>query len=179
MGQSEKCVVAINPSFVVFYCLKTKTSNNKWWVNMTNVLGPSNPPSVVFSLFTKPSSIWKPLSPESLHPLSIHRNWPLAQVKRIVDRYSNKQDGLRAANAFKELYKNSFGIAIVEKHLPKLPKQITSWLVLPYNLVLVLGGLQKMVSSLRVPGGFCFQKVGLSWSLGGKHLLHLLRSMSK
>ena len=129
-----------------------------------------------FSLFTKPSSIWQPLGPSSMHPLSIHLHWPRAQCKRIRSRYSSELEGEVAANAFKLRYFNLFGVRIDEPmSRPNLPIQATSWIVLPYNFCLVLGGLTRIVTSFVFPDGFSFKRARLSWSLGGKHLIHLLR----
>ena len=38
--------------------------------------------SLSYRLFTKPSSIWTPLSSESHHPESIRRPWPKARVRK-------------------------------------------------------------------------------------------------
>ena len=129
---------------------------------------------VFFRLFVKETSIWKPLSPDSSHPRSIHLHWPRAQITRIFSRFSSKKEGEIAVNNFKQLYFGSFGTAIDESHLPRHPVRNTSWIVLPYNLCLI-SGLARLVSTFVVPFGFAFDKVGLSWKLGGKHLMHLLR----
>ena len=131
--------------------------------------------SCVFRLFTKPTNIWQPLSPESHHPRSVHMHWPAAQAKRIFAKFTDRVEGLSAVNNFKFLYTRSFGAMYVEEHLPKLPKQATSWIVLPYSFCLAFGGFARCVRSLVVPDGFCFDKMGLSWSRGEKHLIHLLR----
>ena len=144
-------------------------------LDVSTVRGCGGYRSCVFRLFVKPTNIWRPLSPESQHPASIHKHWPAAQAKRIFSRFSNAGEGMAAVNNFKAFYKRSFGAAICDEYLPKRPKQVTAWLVLPYSLCLVLGGLPKIVRSFCVPSSFCFDKVGLSWSLGGKHLIHLLR----
>ena len=130
----------------------------------------------VFSLFTKPSSIWQPLSPESLHPSSIHLHWPRAQCKRIGSKFSCAVEGNRALEAFKARYYNSFQVHIAEHtSKPDLPCAATSWIVVPYNVCLLLGGLARGVSSFVFPDGFSFRRARLSWSLGSKHLIHLLR----
>ena len=87
-------------------------------------------------------------------------------------------DGRVAVGKFRDLYFNSFGITFADfagerkSRLPKLDR--TSWLVLPYNLCLVKAGISRVVSSLGVDSLLGY-RVGLSWSLGGKHLVHLLR----
>ena len=126
-----------------------------------------------FSLFSKPSSIWKPLGQDSNHPISVHRHWPRAQLNRIRSRFSLEQEGEEAADKFRQLYTMAFGYAIDEAQTLSRPKPNTSWMVLPYSLC--VGGLQKRVSTLAVPSGLLFERVRLSWRLGGKHLIHLLR----
>ena len=132
--------------------------------------------TVRFSLFTKPSSIWRPLSPDSNHPKSIHDHWPLAQCNRIMGKFSCPTEGRRAVEAFKSLYFSHFGVPIKEQRCkPDLPDRPSSWIVLPYNLCLVLGGITRAVMSLVFPDGFCVDRARLSWRLGGKHLVQMLR----
>ena len=93
-----------------------------------------------FSLLTKPSSIWQPLSPDSNHPKSIHVHWPRAQCARIRGLFSCAVAGDRAVKAFKLRYFNSFGVHICQpESKPDLPTRPTSWIVLPYNACLLLG----------------------------------------
>ena len=133
---------------------------------------------LTFSLFQKDSSIWKPLSPDSLHPLSIHVHWPQAQCKRIAKRYSCPKKGTIAVERFKEKYKRLFGVPMLDlrkRHKTFSPVSHKTWLVLPYHKSLVSGRLSKVVSSLSVPDGLSCDKVGLSWALNSKHLVHRLR----
>ena len=131
--------------------------------------------SLSFRLYQKPSSIWKPLSPESLHPHSIHTHWPLAQCNRIMRRHTNAEEGRACVSRFKALYSQMFGIPFAEKHKSFRPQQVSSWIVLPYNVCLVGVRLGQVVSSLSVPTGLSFSRVRLAWSLNSKHLVHRLR----
>ena len=127
-------------------------------------------------LFTKPSSIWHPLSQESYHPASIHQHCPVAQCRRILSKFTCPKAGRNAVEDFKARYFNSFLVPVSEpKSKPNLPYVATSWLVLPYNVCLLLGGLRKVVASLVTPDCVSFRRVRLSWSLGSKHLVHELR----
>ena len=128
-----------------------------------------------FRLYKKPSSIWKPLSPESLHPKSVHVHWPLAQCDRILRRHTNAKEEVASVSHFKTLYSRLFGIPIAEKHKSFRPQQVSSWIVLPYNVCLVGVRLSQVVSSLSVPIGLSFSRVRLAWSLNSKHLVHRLR----
>ena len=131
-----------------------------------------------FRLFVKPTSIWKPLSPESLHPSSIHKHWPRAQCERIRKRFSCKAEGETAVAKLKALYFDSFGITVADKqkpHLPKSPISSSSWMVMPYHLCLVMSHFGQVVSSLVVPQCLSFDRVRLSWKLNSPHLIHRLR----
>ena len=132
--------------------------------------------SCSFDLFTKPTSIWKPLSPESNHPLNVHLHWPLAQCQRIRSKFSCKNAGEAAVQEFKTRYESSFGIKIAERHKFLSPKLPTSWIVFTYSLCLAKARLSSLVSKCFVPPGLGFCRLRLSWRLGGKHLIHLLRT---
>ena len=142
-------------------------------LDVSRVSGPRND-LLSFSLFTKPSNIWQPLSPESSHPFSVHKFWPLAQCKRIYSKHSDIAEGVRAVDSFKAKYFDLFGVDITSRTGPKPPKVPISWLVLPVTFCFG-GRLSKTVSSVSVPSGFDLEKVRLSWELGNKHLMHLLR----
>ena len=133
-----------------------------------------------FSLFQKTTSIWKPLSPESVHPPSIHMHWPLAQCRRIFRRFSDPRKGRAAVDLFRGKYKASFGVELKVLHLQRAghkslqPKHKTSWLVLPFHRCLSRK-VGHAVASLSVPRSMPFEKVGLAWSLNSRHLAHRLR----
>ena len=130
-----------------------------------------------FSLFKKTSSIWTPLSPDSLHSSAIHRHWPMAQVERIRRRFTCPQAAEKAVREFEYLYNKLFGLPISKKHQTFSPrKQNMSWLVLPYHRCLVEGKIGQVVRLLSVPFGLAFDMVGLSWSLNSRHLVHRLRT---
>ena len=131
--------------------------------------------SLSFRLYQKPSSIWRPLSPESQHPHSIHLHWPIAQCRRIMKRHTSTKEGEEAVRRFKALYSHAFGRPIAERHKNSRPKLASSWIVLPYHVCLVAVRLSQVVSSLVVPVSLSFDRVRLSWSLCGKHLVHRLR----
>ena len=134
-------------------------------------------PTVSFELFTKPSSIWQPLSPESVHAPQVHKHWPLAQCKRIRSKFSSKKGGEQAVQHFKSLLFDSFGIQLAEGLKSSLPNISVkrSWLVMPYHRCLVMSKFGRVVGSLKVPLSMSFDKVRLSWKLSAPHLVHRLR----
>ena len=131
-----------------------------------------------FRLHTKPSSIWQPLSPGSMHPKSVHLHWPSAQCKRIKSRFSNHVEGDMAVDSFKARFFRLFQTRICEqKSTPNISNEAMSWIVLPYNICLLLGGLPRTIAGFEFPVSFPFSRARLSWSLGGQHLTHLLRQL--
>ena len=55
---------------------------------------------VLFRLYTKPSSIWQPLSPESSHHLGVHKFWPAAECNSIHSRFSDPKEGDLSVSRF-------------------------------------------------------------------------------
>ena len=141
---------------------------------------PGGSGSCTFQLYTKASSTWQPLSPDSCHPRSIHAHWPFAQCTRILSRFSCPVEGNLAVESFKARFFNSFQVRIREpEKKPQISSGPSSWVVLPYNVCFVLGKLSRVVSSLVFPSCFPFCRVRLSWSLGGQHVVHLLRGLGE
>ena len=130
-----------------------------------------------YSLYKKQTSIWQPLSSESMHSYSIHKHWPLAQCKRIRGRFSRKADGESAVQSFKREMFSVCGKNIEEIVCPNRLKQTASWMVLPYCFELGSLQIQRFLSSVKVPKELTdlFGSVKVSWRLGSKHLIHLLR----
>ena len=113
-----------------------------------------------FRLYNKPTSIWRPLSPASRHPLSMHKHQTLAQCLRIAAKFSDPILAKEAIKALKAKYLNLLGVAVMDHRnsSPNLPKQSTSWIVLPYSLCLALVRLGSCVSSFPFPGDLPFCK---------------------
>ena len=127
-----------------------------------------------FRLFTKPTSIWKPLSCESMHPLFVHRHWPMAQCKRIRKRFSCDKAGEDAVSAFKDRVSNLCGVQVSVG--AKSPKHLlpTSWLVLPFCFAIGSEVSTAAASVIVPPCIRVFSKVRISWALGNKRLMHLI-----
>ena len=139
-------------------------------------VGPKNSP--VFSLFTKPTNIWHPLSPESCHHSSIHLHWPVCQYKRIKARFSCQSEGVRAAGLFSRVYAEATGGVKICDQQPEPSRSVpTSWFVIPFDFVLGGSRVQQALSNVIVPVCIgAFERVKVSWTLGNKHLMHILRS---
>ena len=130
-----------------------------------------------FSLFIKPTSIWRPLSPESMHPVTVHEHWPISQCARISKRFSDTKQAATAVADFKHQLSLINGVTIGEvANLPK-PKQITSWIVLPFTYVLGNSRISSVVSRLNIPNSLSsvFGRIRISWKLANKRLMHMLR----
>ena len=95
----------------------------------------------------------------------------------MQEDFSDPSEGERAVNRFKNMFFDSFGITIAEERKSPLPKVTSSWIVMPYQLCLVMSGFAKVCSSLVVPLSLLsvVDKVRLSWKLSCPHLIHRLR----
>ena len=137
-------------------------------------VGPSG--RLMFSLFSKPTSIWQPLSLESCHPLSIHMHWPISQCNRIAERFSCSRQSCLAVSQFKTAYKEANdGVEVCEKRPFSALKLSTNWMVLPFDFSIGYSRVQQAISQIRVPSSAPFDRVKVSWSLANKHLMHLVR----
>ena len=114
-----------------------------------------------------------------MHSVSIHKHWPLAQIARIRKRFSDSGEAVVAIETFKNRYLASTGVQITEQQMavPSYPKTPTSWLVLPFVFGLSTKKIQSSVSKVRVPDvvSHLVSSVRISWCLGNKHLMHLVR----
>ena len=133
----------------------------------------------VFSLFTKPSSIWQPLGIESCHHPSIHMHWPINQCMRIGERYSHSVLGSEAVHSFRKAYRAATGVEICSVTQPKSERcSSTSWVVVPFDFVMGNARIQQAINLVKLPLGALgsFKRVMVSWALGNKHLMHKLRT---
>jgi len=130
-----------------------------------------------FCLFTKPTSIWKPLSPESMHPASVHMHWPIAQCNRIRKRFSCYLKAETAVQTFESKLFAANGVTV--ESWVKRPRSIcsTSWMVLPFDFCLGSSRVMSTVKNVVVPESIwsVLSQVKISWKLGNKRLMHLLR----
>lgn len=53
-----------------------------------------------YRLHVKDTRQWRPLLPCSAHPKMVHETWPIAQAKRICNRFSSFNLGKKAAHEF-------------------------------------------------------------------------------
>ena len=91
--------------------------------------------------------------------------------------FSDKADAEAAVEQFKHEMVSAGGKHIEEIVCPHRPMQTASWMVLPFCYELGNSNIQKFLSSVEVPNSLVglFQSVKVSWRLGSKHLIHLLR----
>lgn len=137
---------------------------------------------ISYSLFTKPSSIWKPLSPLSCHPASVHFSWPAGQLKRIVNRCQSKQVGLQHVIKFKRDFEIATRLDL--DHLSRSTSISSSrihgdvcWLVLPFNHCWASARFQRVLRDAMqtrsvILGSFFFK---IAWRLGEPNLTLLFR----
>ena len=133
--------------------------------------------SPVFSLLTKPSSIWQPLGIASCHHSSIHVHWPINQCARIFERCSDPAEGSLEVDAFCADYKRATGVEVCMAQPKPNISGSASWFVLPFDFVIGNAGVQA-INWVCVPLGVLrfFDRIMVKWSLSDKYLMHKLRS---
>lgn len=80
---------------------------------------------------------WRPLLPCSAHPKMVHETWPIAQAKRICNRFSSFNLGKKAAHEFLQ---SSHAVGIdtethhpdASKNYPTNQRPVLPRLILPY-----------------------------------------------
>ena len=94
---------------------------------------------------------------------------------RIGKRFSDPWLAQQAVRDFKKSFFDATGVAIAVQNqpLPKLEHAV-SWLVLPFNFI-YRNLIGRAIASVKPPLS-CFDKVRVSWSLGYKHIQHLIKT---
>jgi len=146
--------------------------------------GSSNVPAPLkHCIHLKPSSHWRPLSMESMHPPSVHRSWPIAQMVRIRSLCSSKS--MRAQHLESFLYRlkeaGSCWYACKSRTpTNRVDKRSHRYLVLPFSFPLksVAGLLTRSLEEVRAKW-VCHDSnlpiTRIAWSLGAKHLITRLK----
>ena len=136
-----------------------------------------------FELYVKPTSIWRPLSPQSCHTPNVHKHWPLAQLKRIEHRFSCAARAGREKTEFIRNFEEVTGVEMPRNNRSSdrhNSTPVSSWIVIPY-----CGAWSffrsRVLKDVYVPESLhgLFGSVRVSWSLWSRHLIHLLRSHSR
>ena len=140
-----------------------------------------------YCLHLKETRQWRPLLPSSAHPKSVHHSWPTAQAARIRKCFSNLKVGRKTAIDFINSLR-SIDVHIVA-HYPKHSgkhvdhKPVLPRLIFPYCVEWASAQLSKVLN--RVSRSYSFlllnevperPPVQIAWELGGRHLVHMLRS---
>ena len=132
-----------------------------------------------FSLFSKRSSLWQPLSALSCHHPSVHDAWPLADLARRVLRCSSQEDRREAEKALISAFRHRFGyfpVSGIRKNTSRIsaqPNRLFPRLIVPYNFVWGRAGVVSALHDVAQWQGL--QHVRLSWSLNYPYLLVRLK----
>ena len=155
---------------------------------------------VSFSIHTKPTSQWTPLSSWSGHPRSVHLGWPKAMVQRHKTLSLHKHDALKSTNVFRQQLQEAEPRhpALAELTSPALKRwgfgdvqapqsQATDqdlWLVLPFHPAWAAAGLAKILRWVNTwlngrgcPSTRC--RLRISWALGGPHLARRIAGLAR
>ena len=119
----------------------------------------------------------------SSHCYDVHAAWPIAHLNRIRRRCSDSSNASKLILDFLLLYKSFQGVSLEEvtpsmhrKHaLKRSSSNRASWIVLPFSMEWLNSRFRNILrESLSHPLlGNC--DVRVAWSLGNRHLIHVLR----
>jgi hypothetical protein len=87
-----------------------------------------------YKLYVKPTALWRPLSPASLHAEFMHTAWPLGQIQRLRNRFSD----VRLAEREVEIYIKKLSVSGIERPVQTTSNRphvlrASSWVVFPYR----------------------------------------------
>jgi hypothetical protein len=138
-------------------------------------------------LYTKPTSQWIPLSVRSGHPESVHRSWPKGQLARFSRLCTRRADAELLKQRFiQELIAAGGRPPDLNRSPPtRSSRTPSSYLVIPYRkewaTACIMAAIRRVrdrhLADLQQEGTGDYAEVGLSWSLGGLHLVHFLRGL--
>ena len=135
-------------------------------------------------LFVKQTSVWKPLSVDSAHHVSVHMARPRGMVGRLFRRFSAISEARAYVRQFVARYKRvqcvEFGEINVAKSSGPFRDGKPSWLVVPYRHE--GGDISNALRSVQFPKALASrvdqQLARVAWSSGSKHLVHVIRFKS-
>ena len=129
----------------------------------------------------KETSICQPLSPTSMHSPANHASWPRGTVQRIQKLCSSAAESRKVVDRFKELW-GQHDIYVMDTLGPSAVRdKKCSRAIVPFSDVWRRAGLQHVVASFSarladaLSGLPITSRLGISWSLGGVHLVRQIR----
>ena len=141
-----------------------------------------------FQLYLKQTSVWRPLSPWSSHPWSVHASWPKSQEVRNGRRFSSSARAGDAVSKFWEDLVCAFGVSVrgdqatIKRNSVTISTQPKSlWMVLPHRLCWAQARIANVISKcLRPEDAFktTMGDIRLSWRLGSPHLCQVLKRIN-
>ena len=136
------------------------------------------------SLYRKETSLWVPLSHASHHHPSVHKWWPLSEIRRIHSRCSSSFEANQLERCFRHDLKVRCGQHPALIHSPPRSnpsKQSTrTWIVLPYRVEWARAHIAHVFREIGKNLNPQVQRYipGIAWRLSGKHLVHRVRGLS-
>ena len=141
-----------------------------------------------YRLYTKPTSIWLPLSPSSMHRETVHFGWPRAAVCRIRKRCHSRVIGDEEVAKFTEQLNSvtfpEYAETILSKSGVVRPVEdrsrirFVSRIILPFSWDWQFADLNSVLRSLRDRMACLGFDIQIAWSNGGRHLHQALRGMA-
>ena len=127
-----------------------------------------------FTVHTKSTSIWTPLSMTSAHHPCVHTEWPLAQIRRLRALCRNRAEADEVVEKFINSLVRANGPEIEsvlrERKHPQRPNSVMTRVVIPYHPVWGRAGFWKDLHDIKLKHvDNPWHSIGLCWKLGAKH----------
>ena len=135
-----------------------------------------------YRIFTKETSIWRPLSPWSAHPGYALRAWPISQCIRFYDRCSDRVEGINQLERSREMLKQQgIFVQISGREFDKMRRtrmnsrrqrlsERSWWMVLPFSCSVPASSIRSVLRDVHIPSSLSFLgEPRVSWCLGDKH----------
>ena len=144
-----------------------------------------------YRIHTKHTSQWRPLASSSCHHPSVHASWPSGQIARIRNLCSSNSERALAVRTFVHALAARFEHSHFERgsHTHSASNVGTrpgSRIKIPFNYVWESANLPQAVYACVKRWAPCLPRcaasicnVGVSWKLGGQHLIQRLARFNR
>ena len=138
----------------------------------------------------KLTNIGQPLAPSSMHSRGVHKSWPQSLLARIARLTSSRRDTREIQQQRVDIWRSHNIFPSTDPEPPesrpvsRFRRQRTVRVVIPYHPIWGGAGLSRTIFAAthawqRAMRHSSMQlNVGISWSLGGTHMLNAIRATS-
>ena len=132
--------------------------------------------------YTKPTSLWTPLSYTSTHHPAVHLMWPPSVLRRLRDHCTDDASYDEAKRAFMQRLRvfapgHPGLLATTARPRRRQPSSSTCFCVLPFHPIWHHSGIHSACESMdAMLAAHSSYQVRISWSLAGSHLMRLVQA---